>query len=447
MSEQARRTVISNARIFDPGEGVRTSSTVVIAGDRFAPGTELDDPATAVRQVDAGGLTMLPGLIDAHLHLLGISTYDIGAWLTEDPLLHAVRAVDHMRALSDAGFTTVRDAGSDVSIALKRAQHEGSIVGPRVWASGRWISVTGNLPDVPSVPHCIADHRGMGVSANGPDECSRRVREQVRNGADIIKIATTGGIDPSFVVADSTMRSEELAAIVDTAHGLGKKVTAHNNVLPGQPAVGARRAVEAGVDAIDHGYYLPDTILGLMAERGTYLIVTASYLKIVSEDGAEFGLSKVYVDKARIALEAVYDTVPRARAQGVPIAIGSDLLGTPLDRHGRNAMELGIARDLGMSDQEVLAMATCGNADLLGIASWTGKIAPGLTADLILVEGRPDEDVSILTQPEKIRYVMAGGVEMKNTLTHAGHTVHVSGDQQAIPQPAHAHGTPEGGTR
>jgi imidazolonepropionase-like amidohydrolase len=110
-------------------------------------------------------------------------------------------------------------------------------------------------------------------------------------------------------------------------------------------------------------------------------------------------------------------------------------------------MELGIARDLGMSDQEVLAMATCGNADLLGIASWTGKIAPGLTADLILVEGRPDEDVSILTQPEKIRYVMAGGVEMKNTLTHAGHTVHVSGGQQAIPQPAHAHGTPEGGTR
>src|SRR4029079_14113366 len=125
-------------------------------------------------------------------------------------------------------------------------------------------------------------------------------------GADIIKIATTGGIDPSFVVADSTMRIEELAAIVDTAHGLGKRVTAHNNVLPGQPAVGVRRAIEADVDAIDHGYYLEDSILELMAERGTFLIVTASYLKIVADCGAEFGLSDVYVDKAKIALESVY---------------------------------------------------------------------------------------------------------------------------------------------
>lgn len=416
MSEHNDRTVIENARLLNADGTVEKDTTVTVEGSTFVVGGA---HTSTSRRIDASGLTVMPGMIDAHLHLLGIASYDIGAWMSEDPIIHAARAVADMAALSDAGFTTVRDAGSDVSIGLKKAQREGSIRGPRVWASGRWISVTGNLPDVPSVPHCIADHRGMGVSANGGDQCAKRVREQVRAGADIIKIATTGGIDPSFVVADSTMRIEELAAIVDTAHGLGKRVTAHNNVLPGQTALGARRAVEAGVDAIDHGYYLPDDILELMGSRGTYLIVTASYLKIVAEDGAAFGLSNVYVDKAKLALESVYDTVPRARELGVPIAIGSDLLGTPLDPHGRNAMELEILRDIGTADVDVVRAVTETNATLLGIEEWTGRIAPGYSADVIVVEGNPDEDITVLTEPDRIRFVMVNGVEQKNTLADA----------------------------
>jgi imidazolonepropionase-like amidohydrolase len=413
MSDESVRTVFTNARVYDPEGKVEPNATVSVQNSTFV---ETAADSVGAHTIDAAGLTLMPGLIDAHLHLLGIANYDIGEWMTEDALVHAVRAVADMQALSDAGFTTVRDAGSDVSLALKKAQREGSIIGPRVWASGRWISVTGNLPDVPSVPHCIAEHRGMGVAANGADECAQRVREQVRAGADIIKIATTGGIDPSFVVADSTMRVEELAAIVDTAHGLGKRVTAHNNVLPGQPATGVRRAIAAGVDAIDHGYYLEDEILESMAERGTYLIITASYLKIVADDGAAFGLSDVYVDKAKLALESVYDTVPRARRIGVPIAIGSDLLGTPLDRHGRNAMELEILRDMGTPDAEVLRTTTVENARLLGIDDWTARIEPGYAADLILVDGNPDEDIAVLTDPDRIKYVMVNGVEQKNTL-------------------------------
>jgi len=236
----------------------------------------------------------------------------------------------------------------------------------------------------------------------------------------VIKIATTGGIDPAFLVAESTMATAELEAIIDTAHDLGRRATAHNNVLPGQRPTGILRAVAAGVDAIDHGYYLEDRVLDLMAEKGCYWIITCSYLKLVAEGGREAGLSTIYTDKAKMAWDAVFDSIPRARRAGVPIAIGSDLLGTPIDPHGLNGMELDLMHDAGFTDREVIDLATIENARALGIDGWTGAIREGAVADLILVEGKPDEDVHLLTDPHNIRYVMVAGVEMKNTLVSTG---------------------------
>jgi imidazolonepropionase-like amidohydrolase len=415
MKEQMT-AVFRDVRVLGHGdEPIDATDVSVDAGKITRIGRGASE-ADGERIVNGQGLTLMPGIIDAHLHLLGISSYDFNLWMMEDTALHVARGVGDMASLVDAGFTTVRDAGSDASLGLKAAQREGSIRGPRVWASGRWISCTGNLPDIPHLPFCVTHNRGMGVQADGVDECRRAVREQVRAGADIIKIATTGGIDPSFVVAEYTWSEEELRAIVDTAHGFGRRVSVHNNVLPGVPPTGIWRALAAGVDTIDHGYYVADDVLEAMAEQGTWLIVTASYLKLVSEHGREAGLSDIYVDKSTIALESILDTIPRARAAGVSIACGSDLLGTPLDRHGTNALELLIMRDAGFSDREVVELATRANATALGIDGWTGRIAEGFAADLVLVDGRPDEDVGVLADPDRIAYVMVGGVEQKNTL-------------------------------
>jgi imidazolonepropionase-like amidohydrolase len=414
-----RRTsvVFRGVRVLGAGdEPIERTDVSVEEGKFIGVGTEVSS-ANGASVVAGEGLTLMPGMIDSHLHLLGISSYDFNVWMMEDPTLHVARGVGDMAKIVDAGFTTVRDAGSDASLGLKAAQREGSIRGPRVWASGRWISCTGNLPDVPHLPFCVTHNRGMGVVADGADECRRAVREQIRAGADIIKIATTGGIDPSFVVAEYTWSDDELRAIVDTAHGFGRRVSVHNNVLPGVPPTGIWRALTAGVDTIDHGYYVADDVLSAMAERETWLIVTASYLKLVSERGREAGLSDVYVDKATIALESVLDTIPRARRAGVRIACGSDLLGTPLDPHGINAMELVIMRDAGFADREVVHLATRANAEALGIDGWTGRITGGYVADLLLVDGRPDEDIEVLTDPRRIKYVMVEGVEEKNELS------------------------------
>jgi imidazolonepropionase-like amidohydrolase len=411
---EMKSVLFRGARVVTAGHEPQDRTDVLVTDGQIAEvGSGVE--AAGVDVVDGSRYTLMPGLIDAHLHLLGISSYDFAVWIMEDPTLHAARAVGDMKALSDAGFTTVRDAGSDVSLGLKRAQAEGSIPGPRVWASARWISVTGNLPDMPHLPFCVTHNKGMGIQVNGVDESRRAVREQVRSGADMIKIATTGGIDPSFVVAEYTWSNEELEAIVDTAHGLGRRVSVHNNVLPGVPPTGMRRALEAGVDSIDHGYYVEDAVLEIMAEKQTWLIATASYLKLVADGGREYGLNDVYVEKATIAYESILDTVPRARKAGVPLACGSDLLGTPFDPHGINAMELTIMRDAGLSDREVLEMTTASNAQVLGIDDWTGRIAPGMSADVILVDGHPDEDVAILTDPARIYYVMVGGVPMKDS--------------------------------
>ncbi|HZC99592.1 MAG TPA: amidohydrolase family protein [Actinomycetes bacterium] len=414
---QQTSVVFRDVRVLGDGDRPIERGSVWVEGGRIAT-VDGEPSAPGELKVVAGeGLTLMPGLIDAHLHILGISSYDFDVWMMEDPALHVARGVADMARLVDAGFTTVRDAGSDTSLGLKAAQREGSIRGPRMWASGRWISSTGNLPDIPHLPFCVTHNRGMGVVADGVDECRRAVREQIRAGADIIKIASTGGIDPSFVVAEYTWSDDELRAIVDTAHGFGRRVSVHNNVLPGVPPTGMRRALAAGVDTIEHGYFVPDDVLAAMAERGTWLVVTASYLKLVSEGGRKYGLSDIYVDKATLALESVLDTIPRARRAGVRIACGSDLLGTPLDPHGTNAMELGILRDAGFSDREVVRVATKANAEALGIDGWTGRIAEGYAADLLLVEGRPDEDIEVLTDPGRIKYVMVAGVEQKDEIS------------------------------
>jgi imidazolonepropionase-like amidohydrolase len=261
--------------------------------------------------------------------------------------------------------------------------------------------------------------REAGVSVSRDAEHASAVREQVRGGADIIKIATTGGIDPSFLVTQASMADVELEAVIHTAHDLGRRVTAHNNVLPGQRPIGIERAVRAGIDAIDHGYYLDDDIIERMAEARTWWIVTSSYLKIVAEQGPEAGLSQIYVDKARAALESVFDSIPRARSAGVRIASGSDLLGTPVDPHGLNAMELVLLREAGFSDREVIDIVTGTNAEMLGINHFTGSIETGKSADLLLVAGQPDEDVSVLTDPDRIKLVMVEGRVMKDELTEA----------------------------
>ncbi len=414
MARSAPRTkVIRNARLLDgTGAPPIDRATVVIRDDTIraaGPAREVDAPKTA-EVIDARGKTLMPGLIDAHLHLFGIRNYEFFAWSMESPGMHAIRSVDEVRRLLEAGFTTVSDLGSDNALLIKQAVEEGSIVGPRVRAVGRFMCQTGGIPDLFFLPiETMEGRRGRGFCrlVDGVGECLKASREQLRDGATELKIGTTGGIDPSFIVAESAFTVEEIQAVASVAHNVGKMLRAHNNVLKGEPLTGIRKAIEGGVDAIEHGYWIDDPTLELMAENDVTWVVTTGYLQRVVDCGTELDLHPVYVEKCGRALESIADTLPRAKKMGVKRAAGSDFLGTPADPHGEEAFELEMQVRCGLTEMEAIVAATKLNAEFFGLN--TGTVEKGKLADLILVDGDPLKDIKVFQDVNNVKMVMLEG--------------------------------------
>lgn len=407
--------VIQNARVID-GTGAKPleKATVVIQKDAISavgPASQVQAPPRA-EVIDAKGMTLMPGLIDAHLHFFGIRRYEFLLWAMEHVALHAIRSVYEVRRILEAGFTTVRDCGSDNALFIKQAIEEGSIAGPRLRAVGRFMCQTGGIPDLPFLPLSVMegrDGRGFCRLTDGVDECLKAAREQLRGGATELKIGTTGGIDPSFIVAESAFTVEEIRAMASVAHNVGKKITAHNNVLMGEPCTGIRKAIAGGVDAIDHGYWIDDPTLELMAEKGVVWIATLGYLQRAVERGKDLNLSPVYVDKCKRAVESIADTTPRAKKMGVKRASGSDFLGTPADPHGEEAFELEMQVRCGLSEMEALVTATRRNAELFNLDARLGTVEKGKLADLILVDGDPLKNIKVLQDASRIKMVMLEG--------------------------------------
>jgi imidazolonepropionase-like amidohydrolase len=380
--------------------GLDAPGFVALSHGRIAEvGAAAGDPPPGA--VDVGGRTILPGLIDAHVHLSSDVSRSPGfgppaPLYGEEPRPRELGwfvLANTARALLEAGITSVRDVGSydDEAIVLRRAGELGLVDGPRILSCGRIITAT-------SAGGALFGT--MYHEADGPDEMRKAVREQIRRGADYVKLMATGA--RSVVREDpepAQMTREEIAAVVDEAHRMGLRVAAHAEGLDG-----ARLAVEEGVDTIEHGLSLhrAPEVLERMAEKGIVLVPTLSTFHDLAERFAS-DFAAVLVEQAKRQKEEAYDTLVAARDAGVTIAMGFDS-GPP----GANALELVRMADGGLGALGGIVAATQGSARALGLDD-VGSLEPGYVADLFVVDGDPLADVTVLTQPERIWLVVKEG--------------------------------------
>ena len=378
--------VLRAARLFDGVDGrMRTPGVVVVEDGRITGvGAGAAVPPGA-RVIDLGDATLLPGYIDAHVHL----TYDHEAdWnrgfyerTFRFPVEDSFHAARNASLTLRAGVTTARNVGSTdfIDVALRNAIDQGLVEGPRILAAAHSIGSTGGHCDSsPIPPQRMPPATSLQGVCNGADECRLAVRQQMKFGADVIKICASGGVlSESDPVDVPQLTAAELAAIVAEAHAWKRKVAAHSH-----GDVAARLAVEAGVDSIEHGSFLTDATLKLMKARGTYLVPTRTTVVFI-EDKADRFPPKIAA-KARAAAGAHGGLMKRALAIGVPIAFGTDATVYP---HGLNAREFGDYVDLGMAPAQALLTSSQGAARLLGIEGETGTLVAGMAADIVAVPG------------------------------------------------------------
>jgi imidazolonepropionase-like amidohydrolase len=306
----------------------------------------------------------------------------------------------------------VRDCGSYTALALKTAVAEGSIPGPRVVPCGRFIERTGGADDAPFMPLDWAQEAGPWGPrlADGPDDVRKAVREQLRSGAEWVKTCTTGAITTQVLSNPDILEwsEPEIRALIEEAHRLGVRVAVHAHAK-----AGIVQALNAGADSIEHGTYLDDETAKQMADAGVWLVPTLFVLIQLIERGAEFGTPDWVLAKAREAMDARQRSMEAALRHGVPIAMGTDIGGQDLLPHGRNAAELALLVQFGMSAPDALMAGTLGAARCLGLDAERGSLEAGKLADIIAVPGDPLRDIRVT---EHVAFVMQNGRVVKNAL-------------------------------
>jgi imidazolonepropionase-like amidohydrolase len=406
-SAHAAPTYIHAGRLIDvPGKQVRGPSTIVVDNGRIISVTDgLTRVEPGVAFIDLSTKTVLPGLIDSHVHLVSDRGGEqaLLADIRDDNPLHAYEAqLNGMKTLR-AGFTTVRNLGDDkgVTMALRDAVKRGWVQGPRIVDAAQSISTTGGHMDGRGAlnDELVAYLPDPENLCDSVESCRRVVRRQIDRGADVIKFATTGGVNSGTGLA-TRMYEDEARALVDTAHAYGRKVAVHAH-----GADGIKLALRAGADSIEHGTVMDDEIVKLMKAKGTYYVPTLStvngYIERLAKDpNAYTGAVKQQIEW-RIGITG--QSVAKAYPAGVRIAYGTD---AGVSKHGRNADEFELLVKFGMPPVEALKAATVNAADLLGLANEIGTIEPGKSADIIAVTGDPLQDVTVL---KKVEFVMARG--------------------------------------
>ncbi|HKC08011.1 MAG TPA: amidohydrolase family protein [Methylomirabilota bacterium] len=384
--------VLSGARIIDGtgAEPVRGRSVVVEGGVI----TAVVDDARAPRGngLDLAGYTLLPGLINCHVHLCFGAEADPVRPLREEPLaLTAIKALLRARETARAGVTTVRDLGGReyVEIAARRAIQEGLIDGPRILAAGRPVCMTGG------------HGHWLGREADGPDDARKAVREQLKAGADVIKIIATGGVmTPGVEPGSPQMTLEEMRAAIEEARKAGRRTAAH-----AMAATGISEAIDAGITSIEHGVFLTEEIVAHMRRDGTFLVPTLNAPIAIAAGGLAAGIPQFMVRKSEQVVPAHVASFQLAHRAGVRIAAGADS-GTPLNFHGSLLPELTLMVKYGMTPLEAIRSATVTAADCLGLGEVTGRVAPGCAADLIAVAGDPAERIEALAD---LKLVLVNG--------------------------------------
>jgi imidazolonepropionase-like amidohydrolase len=394
------------ARADRPAEG---PSTITVHGGRIERVERgLRPPPPGARLIDLSAMTVLPGLIDAHVHLASDRAGNEGllSQVTESGSLHAFEALWNARKTLLAGFTTVRNLGDHASgpvMGLRDAIARGWAQGPRILDAGESISTTsGHMDGRLGLADEVGDKLvGTGNLCDGPDECRKAVRRQVGRGADVIKIATTAGVN-SVIAAGlgQQMFDDEAKAIVETAHLYGKKVAVHAH-----GASGIALALRAGADSIEHGTLTDDAEVRLFRSSGAYYVPTLStvngYKERLAADPNAY--SPAVREKIEWRIGVTGKALERAVKSGVKIAFGTD---AGVSKHGRNADEFELMVRHGMTPATALAAATLGAADLLGLSQEIGSIEPGKAADVIAVSGDPLTDVTVL---KRVAFVMRAG--------------------------------------
>ncbi len=345
--------------------------------------------------------TVLPGLIDLHVHLTGDPGGDFWKEAIESDEWGVVVGAKNARLTALAGFTTVREAGSaqHTAYSLRRGTAEGIIPGPRIIAAGPALAIVGGHGDVSGFKPEVNAVLTSGYTCTGAVECAEKVRRASQNGADIIKITATGGVlSQQGRGLEAHFSDAEMKSIADTAHSLGLKVMAHAH-----GARGIEAAAKAGIDTIEHGTYLDDGAIKAMKENGTVLVPTLMAFKGISERLGQGIYTPVVEDKVRTVSETAQVFMGRALRGGVTIAFGTD---AGVFDHGRNGQEFRLMMGQGMSSRQALASATTVAAEVLDMAGEIGRIAPGYSADIIAVDGNPLNDATVL---ENVDWVMVRG--------------------------------------
>jgi len=406
----ADTVVIRAGRVVtDAALAPRGASSIVVTDGRIVSIGAADMAAPAgARVIDLSGKTVMPGLIDAHVHLTqdsGLPWYATLRPKYSEPYA-AATGLKNALITARAGFTTVRDAGGPVlaSLAMRDAVAEGSFPGPRILVAGTPLSISGGHGDdtVGRAPELADAINAAGLNpgvCDTPEACAVIVRHRAAKGVDVIKFMATGGVlDDGAIGLEQHFSDAEMAAIVTTAHGVGLKAMAHAH-----GARGIEAAANAGVDSIEHGTYLDDKAARAMKAHGTWLVPTLmAYEGLKLHIGKNFYTPNVEA-KALQTMKIVGRNIGVAQKNGVRIALGTDAAVYP---HGRNAEELALMVDHGMTPKDALIAATKGGAELLGLSAVTGTLEPGKAADLIAVDGDPQADPkAVLT----VSFVMTAG--------------------------------------
>lgn len=404
--------IIKNVMVFDGSGSVPWGpATVIVEGDRISklgPLDELELPeelGTGWWVIDGQGKLLMPGLVDCHVHITGSCDPDELKALKELVPHAAIRSTINARDTLEAGFTAVRDAGGGnlIDVALKQAINEGLVPGPRLQVACRGLSITGGHGDSRNGWPPEIEFKGRYV-VDSPDEARRAAREQLRDGADHIKLHATGGVmSEGDLPTARGLTVEEMRAAIEEAHNVGKKTMAH-----AQGSTGIKNAILAGISSIEHGFYLTDEIIELMLKKDVFLVAILCAVHHIVEKGIEGGIPKYGVEKAREAKQAHLDSFLKAYKAGVKIAMGTDAA-TPFNCHGNNAQELELMVNAGMKPRDALVSATARGAELMGWGDRMGQVKPGFWADLILVDGNPLEDVKVLQDKRNIKLVIKGG--------------------------------------
>ena len=399
----ADTTVIhAGALVVDAESQPRGPSTITVTDGKIVSVADgfTAAPAQAVT-VDLKDKTVVPGMVDLHVHLTGDTGGDFWKGAVEPDEWDVVVGAKNARLTALAGFTTVREAGSGPASAfsLRRGTAEGFIDGPRIVAAGPSLAIVGGHGDVSGFRPEVNELLDSGFTCTGAVECAEKVRLASQNGADIIKITATGGVlSQQGRGLEAHFTSAEMKSIADTAHSLGLKVMAHAH-----GARGIEAAARAGIDSIEHGTYLDEAAARAMKDNGTVLVPTLMAFKGVTERLGQGVYTPVVEDKIRDVAETARVFMGKALRWGVPIAFGTD---AGVFGHGRNAGEFALMVEQGMSHRDAFAAATTHAARVLGLENEIGRIAPGYSADLIAVEANPLDDTSTL---ENVDWVMVRG--------------------------------------